>query len=247
MRLKDKVALITGAAQGIGRVMAELFAKEGATVILADLDEALVAKSATEVGQSTSGKTLGIKLNVTNFESCEAAVKAALDKYSKIDILVNNAGITKDNLFMRMSEAEWDMVLSVNLKGAFLCTKAVVRPMMKAHSGRIINIASVVGQEGNAGQANYAASKGGLIAFTKTCAKELCTRNILVNAIAPGFIKTRLTDAISEEARKSTVGRILLGRIGEPIDVANAALFLASDESAYITGQVINVNGGMYI
>src|SRR5262245_3940649 len=247
MRLKDKVALITGAAQGIGRVTAELFAREGATVAMADLDDALAAKAAAEVAQATGRQTLGLKVNVTDYASCEVVVKAVLDKFSKIDILVNNAGITKDNLFMRMSEAEWDAVLNVNLKGAFLCTKAAVRPMMKAHSGRIINIASVVGQEGNAGQANYSASKGGLISFTKTCAKELCSRNILVNAIAPGFIKTRLTDAVSEEAKKYMMSRILLGRIGDPIEVARAALFLASDDSSYITGQVINVNGGMYL
>jgi len=247
MRLKDKVALITGAAQGIGRMTAEVFAQEGAKVVLADLDDALVARSAADVAKIAGTQTLGIKLNVTDHASCEAVVNATLDKFSKIDILVNNAGITKDNLFMRMSEAEWDMVLSVNLKGAFLCTKAVVKPMIKAHAGRIINIASVVGQEGNAGQANYAASKGGLIAFTKTCAKELCSRNILVNAIAPGFIKTRLTDAVSEEVKKYMTSRILLGRIGDPVDVARAALFLASEDSSYITGQVINVNGGMYL
>lgn len=247
MRLKDKVALITGAAQGIGRMTAEVFAQEGANVVLADLDEDLVVKSAADVAKAAGTRTLGVKLNVTDQANCEAAVNATLDKFSKIDILVNNAGITKDNLFMRMSEAEWDMVLSVNLKGAFLCTKAAVKPMIKAHSGRVINIASVVGQEGNAGQANYAASKGGLIAFTKTCAKELCSRNILVNAIAPGFIKTRLTDAVSEEVRKYMTSRILLGRIGAPVDVARAALFLASEDSSYITGQVINVNGGMYL
>ena len=248
-RLKDKVALITGAAQGIGRATAELFAREGAKVVLADMDEALVKKSADEIARAAGadGSLLGLKADVTDFASCEAGVKGALDKFGKIDILVNNAGITKDNLLMRMSDAEWDLVLAVNLKGAFYCTKAAVRPMMRAHSGRIINVASVVGQEGNPGQANYAASKGGLIAFTKACAKEFCSRNILVNAIAPGFIKTRLTDAVSEEAKKRMTDRILLGRLGEPIDVARVALFLASEDSSYVTGQVISVNGGVYL
>ena len=259
MRLKDKVAIITGAAQGIGRVIAETFLKEGANVVLADMDEALVQKTAGEIEQTAgagaqgggtavaSGTAIGMKCNVTDAASVDGLIKATIDKFSKIDILVNNAGITKDNLFIRMSEAEWDAVLAVNLKGAFLCSKAAARHMMRAHFGRIINIASVVGEEGNIGQGNYAASKGGLIAFTKSCAKELATRNVLCNAIAPGFIKTRLTDAISPEAKEYMMRRILLGRIGEPLDVAKAALFLASDDASYITGQVLNVNGGMYL
>lgn len=247
MRLKDRVALITGGAQGIGRAMAATFAREGAKVVLVDMDEALVQKSAAEVAQASGQPALGLKGNVTDFAHCEAAVKAALEKFSKIDILVNNAGITKDNLLMRMSEAEWDLVLDVNLKGAFYFTKAAVRPMMKVHYGRIINVASIVGQEGNPGQANYAASKGGLIAFTKACAKEFSSRNILCNAIAPGFVKTRLTDVLTDEQKEQLNRRILLGRLGDPQDIANAALFLASEESSYITGQVLAVNGGMYI
>lgn len=247
MRLRGKVSVITGVAQGIGRATGELFSREGAAVALMDLDEALVQKAASDISQLSEGNVLGLKADVTQFASCEAAIKAVLDKFSKIDILVNNAGITKDNLLLRMSEAEWDIVLAVNLKGAFHCTKAAVRPMMRARSGRIINIASVVGQEGNAGQANYAASKGGLIAFSKACAKEFASRNILVNAIAPGFIKTRLTDAVSQEARQTMLNKILLGRIGDPFDIARVALFLASEDSSYITGQVISVNGGMYL
>ena len=246
-RLHGRVAMITGGAQGIGLATARLFASEGASLVLVDMDEALVQRSAGEVAAALGVQAVGVKANVTAAAEADAAVAAAVDKFGKIDILVNNAGITKDNLLMRMSEAEWDAVLNVNLKGAFLCMKAAVRPMMKAHAGRIINIASVVGQEGNPGQANYSASKGGLIAMTKTVAKELCSRNILVNAIAPGFIHTRLTDVISEEVKKYMLGRILLGRMGEPIDIARAALFLASEDSSYITGQVINVNGGMYL
>lgn len=247
MRLKDKVAIITGGAQGIGRAAAELFLREGGKVVLVDVDEALVRKTASEAASAAGGEALGFRGDVAKFPDCEAVVKAALDKFGKIDILVNNAGITRDNLLMRMSEDEWDLVQAVNLKGAFLFTKAVCRPMLKAHAGRIINIASVVGQEGNIGQANYAASKGGLIAFTKACAKEFASRNILVNAIAPGFIHTRLTDAISEEAKKRMTDRILLGRMGEPADVAKAILFLASEDSSYVTGQVLGVNGGLYV
>ena len=247
MRLTDKVALITGGAQGIGRATAELFSQEGAKVVIADVDEALAQKTAGELAGGAAAGVLGLKADVTDFDSCEAAVKAALEKFGKLDILVNNAGITRDGLLMRMSEQDWDLVLDVNLKGTFNFTKAAVRPMMRAHSGRMINVSSVVGAMGNAGQANYAASKGGVIAFTKACAKEFCSRNILVNAIAPGFIRTRMTDAISEEAKKLLLERILLGRIGEPIDVARAALFLASEDSSYITGQVIHVNGGVYI
>ncbi|MEK9145114.1 MAG: 3-oxoacyl-[acyl-carrier-protein] reductase [Elusimicrobiota bacterium] len=247
MRLKDKVAIITGAAQGIGRAAAELFLREGCKVVLVDLDEAMVQKAAAEAASAAGGEALGLRGDVVKYADCDSVVKGALDKFGKIDILVNNAGITKDNLLMRMSEEEWDLVQAVNLKGAFLFTKAVCRPMLKAHAGRIVNIASVVGQEGNIGQANYAASKGGLIAFTKACAKEFASRNILVNAIAPGFIRTRLTDAVSEEAKKRMTDRILLGRMGEPMDVAKVILFLASEDSSYVTGQVFGVNGGLYV
>lgn len=243
-RLDGKVALITGAALGIGRATAERFAREGANVVVVDLDENAVKEAAAQLSSEFGVETLGAAANVTNKEACDAAVKATLDKFGKIDILVNNAGITKDGLMMRMSEADWDAVLSVNLKGAFLCTKAVLRSMMKARTGRIINVASVVGMEGNAGQANYAASKAGIIGFTKACAKEFSSRNILVNAVAPGFIHTRLTDAIPEEPKKKLYERITLSRIGEPAEIASVIFFLASDDSTYITGQVIVADGG---
>ena len=246
-RLLDKVAIITGGALGIGRATASLLAREGAKVVIVDLKQESCDAAAAALAKEHGVEALGAAANVADWPSVEAACKAVVDRFGKIDILVNNAGITKDNLLMRMSEAEWDAVLDVNLKGSFFFTKAVVRPMLKAHAGRIINIASVVGQEGNLGQSNYAASKGGLIAFTKACAKEFASRNILVNAIAPGFIHTRLTDVVSEEAKSRTLSRILLGRMGEPEEIAKVVLFLASDDSTYVTGQCIGVNGGMYI
>lgn len=246
-RLLDKVAIVTGGALGIGRATAALLAREGAKVVIVDLKQDACDEAAAAIAKEHGVDALGAAANVADWASVEAATKAVVDRFGKIDILVNNAGITKDNLLMRMSEAEWDAVLDVNLKGAFFFTKAVVRPMLRAHAGRIINIASVVGQEGNLGQSNYAASKGGLIAFTKACAKEFASRNILVNAIAPGFIHTRLTDVVSEEAKSRTLSRILLGRMGEPEEVAKVILFLASDDSTYVTGQCIGVNGGMYI
>jgi len=246
-RLQDKVAIITGAAQGIGLATAELFAREGAKVVLVDLDEALVAKSAQSVADACGSQTLGAKANVAKFEDCEAVVKQAVEKFGKVDILVNNAGITKDNLMMRMSDADWDLVMNVNLKGAFNFTKAVIRPMLKAHYGRIVNISSIVGEEGNAGQANYSASKAGLIGLTKSTAREFASRTITCNALAPGFIKTRLTDAIPEAEKQKLLGKILLGRMGEPLDIAKAVLFLSSDDAAYITGVVLKVNGGGYM
>jgi 3-oxoacyl-[acyl-carrier protein] reductase len=247
MKLKDKVAWITGGAMGIGKAVALKLAGEGAQLILTDVDEAAVQATATQIAQEKGVKTLGIKGNVVQFSECEKLVEQSLDKFGRIDILINNAGITRDNLLMRMSEDEWDSVLAVNLKGVFNCTKAVVRPMMKQRQGRIVNVASVVGLMGNAGQANYAASKGGVVALTKTCAREFASRNILVNAVAPGFIRTRMTDALTEEQKKKLLELIPLGRLGEPDDVAKVILFLCSDESSYITGHIVSVNGGMYI
>jgi|CXWL01.1.fsa_nt_gi 3-oxoacyl-[acyl-carrier protein] reductase len=247
MRLKDKVAIITGSAQGIGYATAELFAAEGAKVVIVDVNADKSVQAAAKLAAGREGVTLGMACDVTKPDQCEAVVKAALEKFGKIDILVNNAGITKDNLLMRMSEADWDLVLNVNLKGAFNFIKAIVKPMMKARYGRIVNIASIVGQEGNAGQVNYAASKGGLIAMTKSVAKEFASRSITVNAVAPGFIKTPMTDSLPEDVKQRVVSKILVGRMGDPIDVARAILFLSSDESAYITGQVISVNGGSYM
>ncbi len=245
-RLKDRVAIVTGSAQGIGFAIAELFSREGAKVVLVDVDNQKVSEAAR--GLTSQGfEALGVACDVTKFESCEDAVKETVAKFGKIDILINNAGVTRDNLLMRMSDADWDLVLNINLKGPFNFTKAAIRPMLKAHYGRIVNIASVVGEEGNAGQANYAASKGGLISFTKTCAKEFAARNILCNAVAPGFVKTRMTDMVPEAERQKFLSGVLLGRIGEPIEIAKAVLFLASDDSSYITGHVLNVNGGGYM
>lgn len=247
IRLKDKVAIITGSAQGIGYTTAELFLAEGAKVVVVDVNAELTAKSAAALAGGDPSKTLGVACDVTKLDQCEAVVKAAIEKFGKIDILVNNAGITKDNLLMRMSESDWDVVMNVNLKGAFNFIKACIRPMMKAHYGRIVNIASVIGQEGNAGQANYSASKGGLISMTKSVAREFASRSITANAVAPGFIKTRMTDVIPEEMKAKLIEKILLGRMGEPADVARAVLFLSSDEASYITGHVLNVNGGGYM
>jgi len=247
VRLKDKVAIITGSAQGIGYTTAELFVGEGAKVVVVDVNGELAAKSAAALAGGDAAKTLGMGCDVTKPDQVDAVVKATVEKYGKIDILVNNAGITKDNLIMRMSEADWDLVLAVNLKGSFNFIKACVRPMMKAHYGKIVNIASVIGQEGNAGQANYSASKGGLISLTKSVAREFASRSINVNAVAPGFIKTRMTEVIPEEIKQKMIDKILLGRMGDPADVARAVLFLSSDESAYITGHCLNVNGGGYM
>jgi 3-oxoacyl-[acyl-carrier protein] reductase len=247
VRLKDKVAIITGSAQGIGYTTAELFAAEGARVVIVDVNAELSAKSAAALAAGDAGKTLGMACDVTKNDQCESVVKATMEKFGKIDILVNNAGITKDNLLMRMSEADWDLVMDVNLKGAFNFIKASIRPMLKARYGRIINIASVIGQEGNAGQANYSASKGGLISLTKSVAREFASRSITANAVAPGFIKTRMTDVIPEEFKQKILEKILLGRMGEPAEVARAVLFLSSDEASYITGHVLNVNGGGYM
>jgi 3-oxoacyl-[acyl-carrier protein] reductase len=245
MKLKDKVSMVTGGARGIGREIALLFAKEGSDIAICDVNEEVLAATKKEIEASTGRKVIAEKVDVTNSEQVENFVKKVLDNFGNLDILVNNAGITRDNLLIRMSDAEWDSVLAVNLKGAFNCTRAVTRPMMKKRSGKIVNMASIIGVMGNAGQANYAASKGGLIAFTKTIAKELGSRNINANAIAPGFIKTDMTDKLGEESKGKLLGLIPLGRMGETTDVAKAALFLASEDSAYISGQVIHVDGGM--
>lgn len=243
MRLANEVAIVTGAARGIGKAIALALKAEGATLVLSDvMDE--VQQTAAEI-QQAGGKAVAIKGNVTNFSDCEAVVKLALDTYGKLDILVNNAGVTRDNLLIRMSEEEWDTVLNINLKGTFLCTKAAIKPMMKQRSGKIINIASVIGLMGNAGQANYAASKGGVISFTKTMAKELGSRNVRVNAIAPGYIQSKMTEALTEEARNKLLQLIPLGGLGKPEFVADAVVFLASPAASYITGQVLNVDGGM--
>jgi 3-oxoacyl-[acyl-carrier protein] reductase len=243
MRLVREVAIVTGAARGIGRAIAMALSAEGASVLLSDVSEA-VHETAAEI-RNSGGQAGSVVGNVTKEADCEAMVNEAVKLFGKLDILVNNAGITKDNLLLRMSEADWDAVLGINLKGTFLCTKAAIKPMMKQRAGKIINIASVIGIMGNPGQANYSASKGGVIAFTKTMAKELGSRNIRVNAIAPGFIESKMTEVLSDDAKDKLIKAIPLGVLGKPEYVANAVVFLASPEACYTTGQVLNVDGGM--
>jgi 3-oxoacyl-[acyl-carrier protein] reductase len=247
MKLKDQVAVITGSAQGIGRAIAEALANEGANIVVSDINLEMAQKTAEEIKQAFSVETLAVAANVAVLADCDKLIQQTLDKFSKINILINNAGITRDNLIIKMTEQEWDAVIGVNLKGVFNCTKAASRSMLKQRNGRIINIASVVGLMGNAGQANYSASKGGVIALTKTCAREFASRNILVNAIAPGFIRTAMTDALTDDVKKKLAEQIPLGRLGEAADIARVAVFLSSDDASYITGQVISVNGGMYL
>jgi len=245
MSLENKISMVTGGARGIGREIAGRLAEEGSDVAICDVNEEALALAKQEIEGSTGRKVLAEKVDVTSMEACQGFVNKILDNFGKLDILVNNAGITRDNLLIRMSESEWDAVLDVNLKGAFNCMKAAARPMMKQRSGRIINMASIIGIMGNAGQANYSASKGGLIALTKTVAKELGSRNINVNAIAPGFIQTDMTDKLSDEMKSVMLKMIPLGKMGCTKDVAELAVFLAGDGSSYITGQVIQVDGGM--
>ena len=244
LSLEGKVALITGGARGIGKEIAVLFAKEGANIALCDVDLAQAEETAREI-QDLGREGLAFKADVTDPKDVQDMVDKILDKLKKLDILINNAGITRDNLILRMSEDEWDKVIAVNLKGCFLCTKAASKVMLKQRSGRIVNIASIIGIMGNAGQANYAASKAGIIGLTKSVAKELSGRGICVNAIAPGFIKTEMTARLSEDIQKRMLSAIPLGRFGTPRDVADLASFLSSEDSSYITGQVIQVDGGM--
>lgn len=242
--LKNKVALVTGAGRGIGREIALALASEGCHIVLVDVDEATLKATATDI-EAKNVKAMGVKADISNATEVEKLFDDAFKAMGSIDILVNNAGITRDNLIMRMKEEEWDRVLSINLKGTFNCTKAVSRYMLKQRSGKIINIASIIGIGGNAGQANYAASKAGVIALTKSSAKEFASRNINVNAIAPGFIQTAMTEVLNEEVKKKMSERIPLARLGAVQDVADAVLFFASDKSNYITGQVLVVDGGM--
>jgi len=246
-RLEGKTALVTGAARGIGLEIAAAFAAEGAFVAVADLSPEECAAAAAEIAAKTGARAIGLGLDVTKEADCERALAETEKAFGRVDILVNNAGITKDNLVLRMKEADFDAVIGVNLKGAFLMSKAAAKLMLKARSGRIINISSVVGQSGQAGQANYSASKAGLIGLTKSLAREFAPRQVLVNAVAPGFIRTRMTDGLKDEAKAKISEMIPLGRMGEPGEVAKAALFLAGDDSAYITGQVLAVNGGLYM
>jgi 3-oxoacyl-[acyl-carrier protein] reductase len=239
-----KTALVTGAARGIGQAIALKLATDGADLALCDLKAEWLEETVGKV-KDLGCRTECYSVDVSSAEGVDSTVKQIEKDFDKIDILVNNAGITKDGLILRMSEADWDAVLNVNLKGVFLFTKAVMRGMMKQRSGSIVNIASIIGLIGNAGQANYAASKGAVIAFSKTVAKELSSRNVRCNAVAPGFIRTKMTDALSEEAQQKMLANIPLGRFGTPEDVANVVAFLAGDTAGYVTGQVISTCGGM--
>jgi len=242
---ESKVAIITGGARGIGKAIAETLARRGCDIIVADINLELAEATAKEIAAATHQKTLAIQVNVSDSASANAMVERTLAEFGKVDILVNNAGLTRDKLIMRMDEADWDIVLDVNLKGAFNCSKAVVRPMMKQRYGRIVNISSVSGQAGQTGQANYSASKAGLIGLTKALARELASRQITVNAVAPGFVLTALTQDLSDELKDAILKATPLGRMGKPEEIAYAVAFLASDEASYITGQVLAVDGGM--
>lgn len=245
MLLKDKVAIVTGGAQGIGKAISMRLAGEGANIAVCDINEQAAAQTAAEISSSKGVKAIGCKVNVVQSKDAEECVNKILDNFGRVDILINNAGLTRDGLLVRMKEEDWDLVLSVNLKGTFNFTKAVARPMMKARSGKIVSIASIIGLIGNIGQGNYAASKARIIGFTKSVARELAPRNVNVNAVAPGFIDTQMTKVIPEDIQKKMLENIPLGRMGTPDEVADTVLFLASDLSRYITGQVITIDGGM--
>ncbi|GBG54921.1 beta-ketoacyl-ACP reductase [Sporomusaceae bacterium FL31] len=245
MHLDGKVALITGASRGIGRSVAIDLAKAGAKVVINYAGNVAAAQEVEQTIRLAGGEAIIVQGDVANTEAVEAMVNQVMDRFGRIDILVNNAGITRDNLLMRMKEADWDAVMNTNLKGIFNCTKTVSRIMMKQKSGKIINMTSVVGLTGNAGQANYAAAKAGVIGFTKSMAKELASRGITVNAVAPGFIATDMTSILSEQLKTELTTRIPLGRLGSPEDISAAVLFLVSEAANYITGQTLNVDGGM--
>ncbi|MBU0510648.1 MAG: 3-oxoacyl-[acyl-carrier-protein] reductase [Chloroflexi bacterium] len=245
MSLEGRVALVTGASRGIGRTIAELLAKRGANVALADRQFELAKTAAQEIAAETGQKIIAVEVDVSNFEQTQAIAKAITKELGQIDILVNNAGITRDDLLMRMKESDWDDVININLKGAWNCSKAVIRGMMKNRYGRIVNISSVSGQAGQAGQTNYSASKAGLIGFTKALAREVASRGVTVNGVAPGFIPTTLTVDLPDELKDQIIAATPMGRMGKPEEVAAAVAFLASDEASYITGQIIGVDGGM--
>ena len=244
--LSDKVAIVTGASRGIGRSIALALASQGAKVVASARNAEALAELIAKI-KSQGGDALAVVGDVAVEDDANNLVKKAVEAYGQVDIFINNAGITRDGLLLRMKNADWDAVLDTNLKGAFLCTRAVAKVMSKQRSGRIINISSVVGEMGNAGQANYCASKAGLLGLTKSVARELARRNVTVNAITPGFITTEMTEDMTEKAQETMTEQIPLGRPGSAEDVANAVIFLASEQSAYITGQVLGVNGGMYM
>jgi 3-oxoacyl-[acyl-carrier protein] reductase len=246
MTLKGRVAIVTGASRGIGKSVALKLAEEGAELVVTATTLAGAQLTADEI-MEMGGKALALKVDVAVSSEVEELFKKAVELFGKVDILVNNAGVTRDGLLLRMKDADWDAVLDINLKGTFNCTREAARYMTKARFGRIVNISSVVGEMGNPGQANYCASKAGMIGFTKSVAKELAKRNITVNAITPGFIETDMTDGLAEKSREALLQQIPMERLGKPEDVANAVYFLVSDLSAYITGHVLSVNGGMYM
>ena len=246
MRLDNKVAVVTGAASGIGKEIARTFVREGAKVAIADLNQAGADSTATELGGSDR-RAIGVAMDVTSEQQVEAGMAQTVKTFGRLDILVSNAGITRDQLMLRMKRSDWDEVVATNLTASFTLCQAALKPMIRARSGRIVAISSVVGQMGNAGQANYAASKAGLIGFCKSLAREVASRQVTVNVVAPGLVETDMTKAITEAAKTDWSAQIPLGRMGSPADIAAAVSFLASDEASYITGQVLAVNGGMYM
>jgi len=246
LELAGRVALVTGAAQGIGKAISLLLAKHGADIVVSDILLEKATETAKEI-ETMGRKAMAVRVDVSKLGDVDQMVDAILKQFGKIDILVNNAGITRDKLILRMSEEDWDAVINVNLKGTFNCTRAVVRHMAKQRYGKIVSIASVTGEMGNAGQVNYAASKAGVIGLTKTIAREFAQRGINVNAIAPGYIQTPMTDVLSDKVKEDLKRLIPMDRLGQPGDVAEAVLFLVSDRSSYITGHVLNVNGGIYM
>ncbi|MBC7327449.1 3-oxoacyl-[acyl-carrier-protein] reductase [bacterium] len=245
LRFTDKVAIVTGAGRGIGKAIARRLASEGAKVVICDIDKESAEKTAEEIRKEFATEALALFVDVADENSVNAMVGEVIKAFGKIDILVNNAGITRDDLLLRMSVEDWDKVISVNLKSVFLCTKAVARHMVRQRFGRIVNISSVIGLRGNVGQTNYGASKAGIIGFTKSAARELAGRNITVNAVAPGYISTEMTEKLPNELKEQMLRQVPLGRPGQPEDVAGVVAFLCSDDASYITGEIIRVDGGM--